>query len=77
MQSSTCAVQHMAIFKLRRRLTDAHLSKIRPQIDARAYNTVRKGPPYRNFHFVMRVVGAGVEYVNLPGLTIGPNITVP
>ena len=71
MQSCTCAIQHMAIFELLRRLTNSHFRKVGLQIDTRTDNAVGNGTPYCDLHLVVSVVGTRIEDINLVGPGIG------
>jgi hypothetical protein len=49
MQSSTCAVELLTIFKLLCGFADAHLSKIFLHVNAGTDNGLRVRPPYCDF----------------------------
>ena len=77
MKGNTCAVKLMAILELLSRLAGAHLSKVCFQIHTGTNNTTNPGTPHRNFHFVVRVVRAGIKDLDLSGLAFGRHIAVP
>ena len=70
-------VKSMPVVEQLRRLTDTHASQVRVQEDFGSQDLADPRPPHGYLHFVMRVVGACIEAIQLSSCGISADIAIP
>ena len=67
----------VAVFKLLRRLADSHPAEIVVEVNLGADDLIELAMPHSYLHFIVCIMSAGIEDVDLSSLKIGANVTIP